>query len=177
MPDHLHLSFWLKSASPLLMTATLKKIVAEFPFSKFRPDVTLRVLALDFAEAPLFERLYTDPSEIEEPEFMHRDTACQLEAWWELWRWEDDWNLQASPVCVDVYGPGFDSPCGEHVKIDLGEESLFLVPEEADAGLRPVQSNLQSVLHLMRDLELVLAVEKRLLWSDSGEDFAAKLGA
>ena len=175
MPDHLHLSFWLKSVSALLMPATLNKIVAEFPFSKLRSDVTLRVHALDFTEPPLLERRYADPSEIEEPEFKHEDTAYQLEAYWELWIWDRDWSLAPSPVWLDIYGPAFDSPNGEQVKIDLGPEDLFLPPPDASAGLRPVQSNLQSVLHLMRDLEGVLAVDKRLLWSDSGEDFASKL--
>lgn len=179
MPDHLNLSLWLREASPLLATSTLKKVLAEFPFSRLRPAATLRVLALEYGEPPLLERVYddvADPDELAEAarEFLHEDSAFQVEAGWDLWQWDGDWSLKPSPVTIEVFCPEFASPTGEQVKIDLGPESLYL-PDEETPGLRQVQANVRSVLHLARDLEAVLAVDRRLLWSDSGEDFFEKL--
>jgi hypothetical protein len=117
-----------------------------------------------------------DAEEIAEAgrEFLHEDSAFQVEANWDLWQWDEDWMLKPSPVLIEVYCPEFASPTGEQVKIDLGPEQLYL-PDDVTPGLRQVQSNVRSVLHLARDLEGVLAVEQRLLWSDSGEDFIERL--
>jgi len=180
MPDHLHLSLWLRGVPTLLLPATFKKVLDEFPFSKLRPEVTLRVLALDFTEPPLLEKEFDSALDTGElassaQDFLHEDAAFELEAHWELWRWDGEWSLKPSPVILDVYGPQFDSPTGEHVKLDLGLEDLFLPEENAPASLRPVQSNLRSVLRLISDLEGVLTVEKKMLWSDSGEDFLERL--
>jgi hypothetical protein len=38
-----------------------------------------------------------------------------------------------------------------------------------------VQSNIRSVLQLVRDVESAFTVERRLLWSASGDDFAERL--
>jgi hypothetical protein len=38
-----------------------------------------------------------------------------------------------------------------------------------------IQSNIKSLLKLVHDLDDALPVETRLLWSESGENFAEKL--
>jgi hypothetical protein len=38
-----------------------------------------------------------------------------------------------------------------------------------------VQSNIRSILHLADDLEEALTVERRLLWSESEDNFAERL--
>jgi hypothetical protein len=179
VPDHLNLSLWLRNTSPLLATSTLKKVLEEFPFSKFRPEATLRVLALDFGEPPLLERVYDDAADPEDMaeasrQFLHEDSGFQVEAYWDLWQWDGDWSLKPSQVLIEIYCPEFSSPTGEQVKIDVGPEDLYLPSEDAP-GVRQIQANVRSVLQLLRDLEGVLALENRLLWSDSGEDFIEKL--
>jgi hypothetical protein len=47
-------------------------------------------------------------------------------------------------------------------------------PEAGDSFL-PVQSNIRSLLHLVHELDNTLAVERRRLWTESGDNFAEKL--
>ncbi len=77
-------------------------------------------------------------------------------------------------MSVEVYGPDFESASGEHLLVDAGPEDLFL-PNPASDQWRPVQSNIRSVLHLAQDLDAALPVERRLLWSETEENFAARL--
>jgi hypothetical protein len=46
---------------------------------------------------------------------------------------------------------------------------------EIEGGLRMGQSNLQSLIHLVGDLERTLKLERRQLWSESGANFAEVL--
>jgi hypothetical protein len=181
MPDHLFLSLWAEGFSAMSAPAAFKKVLAEFPFSKLKPMVVLRVHALEFSEAPVLERDYADASDLDAivsdaQEFHHEDTAFQLECWWDLWQWDDDWSLRPSPVLIEVYGPEFDSGQDDHIRLDLGPEMHYLPPDDAPASIRPIQSNLRSVLHLAKDLEMSFSVRKKLLWTESGENFAEKLG-
>jgi hypothetical protein len=180
MSDRLHLAFWLRGYSPLLVPSVFRKTLGEFPFSKLRTGGTLKALAIDEHEPPVLEAMIEDLSRPEEAvaevqEFYHSDTALRIEAWWDLWRWDGDWNLLPSPVTIDVYGPEYERELDEHIAFDLGPESLYLPVAGTPVSHKPVESNLRSVLHLIRDLEGLLAVDRRLLWSESGENFAGRL--
>jgi len=182
MPDHLHLSLWLADKQILTLPANFSKVLAAFPFSRLRPELTLRVVAVDFNEPPLLEQEFASSEELDEivsaaQEFLHEDTAFQLQAYWDLMHREGEWRLKPSPVLIDVYAPEFETPNGEQVNLDLGMEELYTPEAEAPGSFRAVQSNVASVLHLQRDLEAALQLEKRLLWSDSGEDFLARFEA
>ena len=54
----------------------------------------------------------------------------------------------------------------------FGLDALFLPIPGVDGSLRMGQSNLRSLLHLVKDLEEVLDIESRQVWSESGANFA-----
>ena len=82
----------------------------------------------------------------------------------------------ASKLHAPLFEHDVLNPTGEaeHLWIDLGREELFLPHPKSDQ-LRPVQSNIRSILHLASDLEDALTVERRLLWSESEDNFAERL--
>jgi len=61
---------------------------------------------------------------------------------------------------------------GDHLRIEFGLDALFLPIAGVDGSLRMGQSNLKSLLHLVSDLEEVLDIESRQVWSESGANFA-----
>lgn len=181
MGDALFLSLWLGRYSPIALPVYLKKAMSVFPVSKLEPGGILRVFALNFQEAPQLEEYFDGVPDVSElagraQEFLHEDCAVQVETKWDLYRWDGEWELKPSKVLLEVYGPEFDTPRGEHVRLDLGMEGLYLPQAQSDQ-LKPVQSNIRSVLHLAGDLEEELTVERRLLWSEEDENFAERLRA
>lgn len=179
MSDPLFLSLWLRGYSPIALPVYLKKAMAVFPVSKLMPGGALRVYALGFHEAPLLEEFIDGEPSPEAvarraQEFLHEDCAFQVETRWDLYQWNREWELKPARVLIEVYGPEFDSPRGEHVRLDFGGQQMFL-PQEHSDQLRPVQSNIRSLLHLAQDLENELAVDRRILWSEEEEDFASRL--
>lgn len=179
MADPLYLSFWLKNHSPLGLPIYFRKAVEAFPVSKLAPGGTLRIHALSFHEPPVFEEIFDgtpDPQDLAAiaQGFLHEDVAFCYETRWDLWQWDDDWALKPSPVVIECYGPLFESPTGEHLRVDAGHDILYLPCPKSDQ-LRPVQSNIRSILHLATDLEDAVAAERRLLWSESDDNFAERL--
>jgi hypothetical protein len=145
------------------------------------PGGVLRVYAISFQEASQTEAAFEAEVDAAEAarlaqEFLHEDCAFQLETRWDLWQWDGEWRLQPSKLTLECYGPLFDTLCGEHVLVDAGDEALFLPHPHSDQ-LRPVQSNIRSLLHLASDLEEALAAQRKLLWSENEEDFAERLQA
>ena|SRR5271157_2904218 len=185
MGDPLYLSLWLGGFSPLALPVYFRKTLEVFPLSKLAPGGILRVYAVSFREVPVFEGFIDTEVDARAAadavqELVHDDCCIQLETRWDLWLWNGDWSLQPSRVCIEIHAPLFEhdvlNPTGEaeHVWIDLGREELFL-PQPKSDQLRPVQSNIRSILHLASDLEDALAVERRLLWSESEDNFAERL--
>lgn len=179
MGDPLFLSYWLKGFQPMGLPIYFEKALEVFPYSKLRPGGVLRVHAVSFHEPPQLERVIAgdiDPKQIAglAREFLHTDCAFTLETHWDLWQWEGDWALQPARVSIEAYAPEFATAQGEHLLVDAGPEHLFLPNPQSDQW-RPVQSNIRSVLHLAQDLDAALPVERRLLWSDTEENFMARL--
>ena len=185
MGDPLFLSLWLGGFSPLALPIYFRKTLEVFPFSKLAPGSLLRVWAVSFHEVPVFESFLDTAVDAREAadlvqEFLHDDCCIQLETRWDLWLWDGDWALQPSRVCIELHAPLFEhdilNPLGqaEQIWIDLGREDLYL-PQPKSDQLRPVQSNIRSILHLADDLEEALTVERRLLWSESEDNFAERL--
>lgn len=179
MPDRLYLSLWLKEYRPELMLVRFGQLLRTFPFSQLRPGISLlKVVAIAEAEPPLLERAFAQPPTVEEViraagEFSGPDCALVAEGYWELWRWEGEWRLRPSPVALSCYGPLFDNELGDHLRAELGLEAQFLPDPARPGAARVARSNLRSVVRLSEDLEKALPVERRLLWSESGENFAA----
>lgn len=179
MGDPLFLSYWLKGFQALGLPVYFEKALEVFPFSQLQPGGILRVHAVSFQEPPQLERAFAGALDLKAiaalaREFLHTDCAFSLETQWDLWRWDEDWALRPSRVSIEVYAPDFESPGGEHLLIDAGPEGLYLPNPHSDQW-RPVQSNIRSVLHLAQDLDAALPVERRRLWSDTEENFSARL--
>ncbi len=165
------------------MLERFERLLRAFPFSRLRPGISsLRVQAVADSEPPVLEQAFATPPEIEQVialarEFTHADCAVAVEGWWELWQWKDEWRLLPSRVVLTCLGPEFENDVGDHLRVELGTERQFLPQLSLPHGDRIARSNLRSVVRLAEDLERVLPVERRQLWSESGENFAALVDA
>ena len=179
MADPLFLSFWLKGYAALGMPIYFRKALEVFPVSKLAPAGALRVHAVSFQEPPLFEEWFDqtpEPAELARmaERFMHEDTAFCYETKWDLWQWDGEWTLKPSTVTIECYGPLYETALGEHFRIDAGSDGLYLPCAQSDQ-LKPVQSNIRSILRLAADIEDAIGAERRLLWSANEDDFAERL--
>ena len=182
MPDRLYLSLWLRGFAEGAILGRLETLLGVFPFSRQRPGISaLRIYALEFAEPALFEQLFAGEPDIETViglagEFHNPDCAYVVEGWWDLWQYRSaGWELAPARVTLICFGPEFDNEVGDHLRIELGTDLDFLPRPEAPQSARRMHSNLQSVVRLARDLEQALPMERRRLWTESGEDLAARL--
>ncbi|MEZ5353643.1 MAG: hypothetical protein R2762_13475 [Bryobacteraceae bacterium] len=182
MADRIFLSYWLRGYTEFNMLATFEKALRKFPQSRMKPETILRVVAVDFHEPAQTEHRFEELTDVSAftrlfREFEHADCAYQVEAHWDLWRYDGDWSLGPVPVVFTAFGPLFASDLGEQILVEFGLDSQFLPQPEIEGSLTPVRSNIRSLLHLDEDLRKVLAVDKRTLWSESGESLAETLQA
>lgn len=183
MPDRLYLSLWLRSFTERTMLRHFEELLRTFPFSRLQPGISqLRVYALEFAEPPLFEEAFTaetGPEVVLElaREFHNPDCAYLVDGWWDLWRFSGSWELAPARVSLLCLGPDFDNEEGDHLRIDFGPDAGFLPQPEVPGSARKLQSNLRGLLRLVKEIEQSLPVERRTLWSESGANFAERLGA
>jgi hypothetical protein len=105
-------------------------------------------------------------------DFLHPDCACEIDTFWDLWQYDGDWKLRPAPLTLACCGPEFETEHGDHLRIEFGLDALFLPIPGVEGSLRMGQSNLRSLLHLVSDLEEVLDIESRQVWSESGANFA-----
>jgi hypothetical protein len=181
MPDQLCLSLWLRDFDRNTMLRRLGELLRIFPFSRQRPGIAaLRIYAIEFTEPALAEQMFArevDADTVVElaQEFQGPDCAYLVEGWWDLWRYDRDWQLAPSPVVLSCFGPQFENDARDHLRLELGAEESFLPLPGAPQSARKAHSNLQSILRLARDIETQLPVTQRNLWSESGEDFTERL--
>lgn len=177
MKDPLFFSAWLRGYSPLALPVYFKKALQCFPMSKLRPGGVLRVHALSRNEPPLLEEVIEGEIADWQPlisraqEFLHTDCAFFFETHWDLWRWDDDWALRPERVLIGCFGPDFETAMYENLSLEFQDESVFLPNPQSDQ-LRPVQSNLRSLVRLASELEENLPMTRRTLWSEERENFA-----
>lgn len=177
MRDPLYFSAWLRNYSPLALPVYFKKALQSFPVSKLRPGGVLRVHALSANEPPLLEEIYEgdiadwQPLISQAQGFLHADSGFFFETHWDLWRWDGEWSLKPARVLIGCFGPDFESGLGENLCVEFEEEALFLPNPHSDQ-LRPVQSNLRSLVRLATELEENLPMTRRTLWSEERENFA-----
>ena len=183
MADQLYLSYWLRGFTPANMLRQFEKALGKFPFSTLtKVEPVLRVYAVSFSEAPVLETAFSNPPKADEivaaaREFENDDCCFQVETFWDLWSWDNDWSLQPARALLACFGPVFeDSEDGENLRIDFGLEDLFL-PSPHSGGVPMVRANVQSLLRLVHDLDDSLAVQRRQLRSESGANFADRLQA
>jgi hypothetical protein len=147
-----------------------------FPFSKLAArGPALSVYAIEHSEPPLFEREFVpgeEPAAMTEAarEFMHDDCACEIDAAWDLWQFDGDWKLAPAAVTLACFAPAFENDIADNLRIEFGLDSRFIPDPKIEAGLRMGQSNLKSLVHLVRDIETRMDLERRQLWSESGQN-------
>ena len=157
------------------------KLVRLFPHSKLaRNSTVLRVYAFEDREPPVIERAFEppiDPQQILDAarEFAREDCAVEIDCWWDLWEFDGDWKIAPAGVTLFAFGPQFDRDPDDHMRIEFGVEARFLPQADIPGSPRMSQSNLRSLLHLVHSLDDALNIEKRNLWSESGENFADHL--
>jgi hypothetical protein len=181
MADRLYLSFWLRGHSESNMLSAFGKMLRLFPFSK-APGLgsSLRIYAIEFGEPPLIELPFDHAPEAEEvlsaaSQFLHGDSSYNLHSYWDLWQRDPDWLLAPLGVTLSCFGPGFDNETGDDLRVELGPDSCYLPDPSEPSASRKVQSNLRSLLRLSRELVEALPVERRLLWTESGDDFSERI--
>jgi hypothetical protein len=181
MPDRLYVSCWLRNWNESNILRHYEKLLGLFPFSKLaRRGPELRIYALEHIEPPQLERDFPPGNEphvlIEAAaEFMHEDSLCETDTFWDLWQFEKEWQLAPSGVILSCYGPGFDNEIGDHLRVDFGLETQFVPDPQIEGGIRMGQSNLKSLVHFIHEIERALPLERRQLWSESGENPAESI--
>jgi hypothetical protein len=204
MADQLYLSYWLRNFSEPALLRHFEKLLRLFPYSRLTDQAsTFKVIAVDYNEPVLVEIPYAPPVPIDSilataNDFLSPDCCYRLETWWDLWHFTDQWKLEPTRVVLSCFGPEFDqgsagvqpvqpSPVtvfpgspGEDtsdcsIEIEFGIDAKFLPQPELPDSPRMIQSNIKSLLKLVHDLDDALPVEKRLLWSESGDNFSDKL--
>jgi hypothetical protein len=185
--DQLFLSIWLDRHSQANRLRHFQKLLRLFPFSqREQPQSTVSILAIDVTEPPLLEKAINGPVDIADIEatladYKGDDIAYQVESWWDLWQFEEDWHLKPARVTLSCFGPAFDNGteretgAQEDLRIDFGVDSHYLPGENAPGGARMAESNIKSLLRLVHELESTLPVANRSLETESGENFATRL--
>ncbi len=175
MSDRLYLSLWIRNFDESNMLRHFEKMLSLFPFSKLAArGPALNVYAIEHSEPPLFEREFApgaEPAAMVEAaaEFTHDDCACEIEAAWELWQYDGEWKLAPAAVTLACFGPAFENDTSDHLRIEFGLDSRFIPDPGIEGGLRMGQSNLKSLVHLVQDIEKRMELERRQLWSESGQ--------
>jgi hypothetical protein len=181
VPDQLYISWRLRGFTAANMTRHFAQLLGAFPFSRLSAEgPSLRVHAVSENEPAVFEQAYSREDGIEPlleaaRDFAHADSLVVVEATWDLWQFDREWKLRPSRVALLCFGPAFEHDSDDHLRAELGIDTHFLPQPDLPNHMLMAQSNIRSLLHLVEDLDGVLAVERRRLWSESGENFAARL--
>ncbi len=188
MSDSLYLSLWFPSFDVADMLPHALGVMRYFPFSKQQPGITyLAVHPVSWKEPTVLEQRFRPGVSPEEAillasDLLHEDYAYTFEAFWDLWKLNADgpWTLQPSQVKFLVHGLQFDDEFFQeagHVEVDFGPDTAFL---HEGVALSPqveehVRANVQKLVEFVNQVEKNSAATARLLWSESGENFAQKL--
>lgn len=181
MADQLFLSYWLRAFNDVNMLRQYEKVLRLFPFSRLTKQASVfRIVPIDNNQPAVFERAYQTPPELADVlaaagDFQHADCCYRLESAWDLWQFEGDWKLAPSAVSLICLGPEFENETGDNLRVEFGVDANFLPQPDAPGEVKMVQSNVQSLLKLVHDLDDKLSAERRLLWTESGENFHDKL--
>jgi hypothetical protein len=185
--DQLSLSIWLEPGKSDALRRHFETMVRLFPFSqREQPLTTLSIHAINVVEPPLLERPMNGPFEVGDvmavlKEYDAPDVAYELESWWDVWQYENDWALQPDRVILSCFGPEFDNGTGEatrekeDLRIDFGVDAHYLPQPEVPGSARLVESNIKSLLRLVHEVENSMPARKRVLSTESGENFADRL--
>jgi hypothetical protein len=178
MSDRLYFSCWVHGFSDANLLRHFGKMLDVFPFSKLdKRGPVVRVYAINYAEPPILERPFDPGASVADMiaaarDFVQPDCCVEVDAAWDLWQHHDDWKLGPAAVILTGFGSAFERDLDDNLRIDFGLDSKFLPSEEMEGSLRIQQSNLRSLLSLVGEIDKTLPVDRRLLWSESGANFA-----
>jgi len=194
MADHFFLSLWLMDFRQADMLERLRAVLEAFPHSKTEGLVRgLRVYPLDWGEHPVLEEDFPEGVDVSTAvalasEFFHADYAYELSAFWDLWVFRKNggpagWKQAPHPVKIVCCGPGFEEGRREHgdLEIDFGLDTPFRADQRTpDTEARTLardyrerlQENIRKLLDFIRLLKERLPIERKVLWTESGENFA-----
>jgi hypothetical protein len=180
MADRLFLSYTLRGFTGMNMLRHFEKLLRVFPFSPKNPaNPALRIYGVAYSEATLLEQDFSNPLDISlvldaSKQYLSLDCAYELDAWWGLWQFEGDWTLRPARVLISCFGPQFqDADC--NLRIDFGLDEHYLPSPDLPGSAYFIESNLKGMMQVVHSIDDALAVEKRLLHTESGENFANKL--
>lgn len=194
MADHFFLSLWLKQYDETKMLDFFRLVLETFPYSKARPRIrSLTVYPLNWNEHPVLEEDFSEGGDIPytlglASDFLHTDYAYEATAFWDLWVFQKNggpggWKELPRLVSLSCFGPGFEEGRAErgHIEIDFGLDTPFRADQRTpDIDARKLaldyrerlQANIRKLLEFVKRLTERLPIEKKLLWTESGESFA-----
>lgn len=197
MADRFFLSVWLKDYDAGNMLDRFRVVLETFPYSESRPLIqSVQVHPLSFSEQPVLEEDFAEGAETQHvlalvSEFLHGDYAYEAVAYWDLWVFQKNggpaaWKKVARPVTLLCFGPEFDEGEAEqgHLQVHFGLDTPFRADQQLpDAHARVMardyrqrlQENIRKLLDFIRDLRNRLPTDKQVLWTESGENFAAMI--
>ena len=158
-----------------------EKMLRLFPFSRLALGASVfKVIPIAYSEPTRIEQSLIMPDALGDllasaKEFLDADSCYRLETSWDLWQYDDaQWKLAPSRVALSCFGPQFED-AEEMLQIEFGIDALFLPQPGLPNYLKMAQSNIKSLLKLVHDLDDTLHVDRRRLWSETGEDFSERL--
>ncbi|MBI4465488.1 MAG: hypothetical protein HY647_12350 [Acidobacteria bacterium] len=196
MADLIYLSLWLKDFHLHTMFPHWKSALEQFPASSGAPGAqSLTIYPLDWGQTPLLEQAFPPVADATQVvslanEFLHEDCAYEAQMRWDLWVLASDanrtgWQKVQQVVSVACLGSRFDPEAPENrgnLQINFGLDTPFLPPVSGSTpntrppfSARPAQENLQQLLDYVHRLEQKLPLLKKLLWCESGENWAEKI--
>ena len=181
--DRLYLSYRLRGFTESNMVRHFERMLRAFPFSRLATTgLVVRVQAVSASEPSLYEQAFDKDTDLDSivralREYMSADCAAEVDGYWDLWQYDREWRLAPSGVTLVCLGPAFERESDDHLRIDLGIDTLFLPQPDLPNHMFMAQSNIRSLLHLVADLDGALSGERRRLWTESGENFAEKAAA
>jgi hypothetical protein len=185
--DQLFLSIWLEPHSRTRRLRYFEQILRLFPFSqRGQPQTIVTTRAIADTEPPLLERPLNapiDPEQIIESLYDYKgdDVAYEVDTYWDLWQYDEDWALAPARILISCFGTEFDNGTErgateqEDLRIDFGVDSHYLPRLDVPGSAKLIESNIRSVLRLVHEIENAIPVEKRLLETESGGNFADRL--
>ena len=179
---------WLPEPLAGWRTRYFEKILSTVPFSqREQPQSTLSIQAISQTEPALLERPFNGPVSVADisevlKDYTGDDVAYRFESWWDLWQYNgQEWEIKPTKIALSSFGNEFDnggtleSAEQEDLRVDFGVDTLFLPDPSLKGSSRLTESNVKSLLKLVHDLEEALPLERRVLETESGENFAEKL--
>ena len=156
------------------MLRHFEKMLGVFPFSKLAArGPVVRVYAIEHVEPPQMEKEFQPGADVAAliaaaREFAHDDCVVEVDAAWDLFQYDGDWKLAPAAVTLACFGPEFENETGDHLRIEFGNDARFLPNPHLEAGPAMAQANLKSLVHLVHEVERVVKLKRRQLWSESG---------